>query len=100
MKITHHFRVRCVERLGPQVSPDDLAALIAGALAEGREDVVRFACKTGRGRRVYRCQLEGRGDVYALVESDHSTLLTVMLPGFAVQRPGKRKRKLLRGVLH
>ena len=63
MKITDHFRQRCLERLGPSVCPDALAGMITTALDEGCSDTVRFACKTGDGRRVYRCLIEGKGDV-------------------------------------
>lgn len=99
MKITDHFRQRCLERLGPSVCPDALAGMITTALDEGCSDTVRFACKTGDGRRVYRCLIEGKGDVYAIVERDHIALLTILTPGQIVGRPGKRKNKLLRGVL-
>lgn len=100
MKVTEHFRARCIERLGPGICPDALAAEIKTALDQGRDDIVRFACKTQQGRRVYRCFVAGRGEIYALVEGDHSALVTVMPPGFIVARPGKGKRKRLRGVLH
>ena len=99
MKVTDHFRQRCLERLGPSVCPDTLAGVITTALDEGGNDTVRFACKTGDGRRVYRCLIEGKGDAYAIVERDRIALLTILTPGQIVGRPGKRKNKLLRGVL-
>ncbi|CAM3093022.1 hypothetical protein PANO111632_02735 [Paracoccus nototheniae] len=99
MRVTDHFRLRCSERLGALVDPDALAGLIVTALQEGADDVVRFACKTAQGRRVYRCKVEGKGDVYVLLERGNIALVTVFVPGQIVNRPGKRKCKILRGVI-
>lgn len=99
MKITRHFLIRCKERLGNDFDALALGGEIRTAIAQGREEYARYICKTDRGRRVYRCFIQGKGDAYVLVEADHSALLTLLPPGFGVRRSGKGKRKLLRGVL-
>jgi len=99
MKITRHFLIRCKERLGADFDALALGGEIRTAIAEGREDYVRYICRTDKGRRVYRCFVQGKGDAYVLVEGDHSALLTLLPPGYGVRRSGKGKRKLLRGAL-
>lgn len=95
-RVSQHFRLRVSERVSPDVCPDLLGRELLKAIVNEREDLVRFVCKGRKGVRVYRFHVSGVGDRFAVVNPVTNTMVSVLLPGFAVVRAGKRRKKVLR----
>lgn len=91
MIVSHHWRVRVIERIGPDVDPEQLAAGIIAAIEAGRTDLVAYAGRVSRsGLRLFRFRLRDGRQFLALVNTETSALITVVMPeGFRVSREGR-----------
>lgn len=66
-----HFAQRCIERGIHSVNPDVLRREIERAVADGRDDFVKFVCPTANGKhRIFRFLLPVEGPFYAVVSPD------------------------------
>lgn len=99
-RVLPHFRQRVAERLGPDVDALHLAAEIARAVLTrdyerasyvGRGDTPGTAC--------YRIRLPDGRLGYPIVCRATGTPITILMPGFLLDRPGKRRPKRLRAYL-
>ena len=88
--ISQHFIARARERIGPQVDPVQTGLSILQAIRHERNDLVTFVARVNRkGLRIFRFRVEDGRWFYALVDTEHMTLVTVMPPGFRTPRQGK-----------
>ncbi|MTH33046.1 hypothetical protein GL279_00340 [Paracoccus limosus] len=94
---TCHFRERVAARIGADICANRLAEEIVQAIAQGNEDLARFACRSHTGAPVYRIAVGDRGTFYAVVSPEKDRVVTLLEPGGLIGRGGKRKPKRLRG---
>lgn len=97
MTVTLHFMERVAERIGQDFCAHALAREVISAVAEGRDEFARFACKGRTGNPVFRVSIKDRGIFYVMLNPARDTAVTILPPGFTVTRPGKRKNKRLKG---
>lgn len=59
-------------------------------IAEGRDDLVEYVGRVSRdGKRLFRFRVPDGRYFYALVSTAHGRCVTVLPPGYRVQREGK-----------
>ena len=96
MSATTHFKERVAQRIGPDICGQKLADEVVRAIAEGRDDFARFACKAKNGP-VYRIEIPDRGTFYVAMNEAKDTAITVLEPGGALRRKKGGRYKRLRG---
>lgn len=90
MSATAHFIARVRERVGPHVDPIEIADGIIWAIQSGRDDLVEYVGRVSRdGKRLFRFRVPDGRYFYALVSTAHSRCVTILPPGYRVQREGK-----------
>lgn len=87
--MNRHFELRVRERL-PGACPVDLFTAVQWAIRCERTDLVRFVTRVcGNDRRLFgACTADGR-PFGVIVDTADIVPITVVLPGFAIKRPGK-----------
>lgn len=96
MAATKHFILRAQERMG--VAPEqalELARSVIWAVRNDRRDMVEFIARVNRkGCRIFRFEAAPGRFFYALVDTDAMCCVTVLPPGFRVNREGKQAVRL------
>lgn len=81
--ISSHFIQRVRERIGEHVCPITLGDWLLHNLRNERQDVLKFVGRVNRrGLRIFRFRVEDGRHFYALIDTESTTLVTVMPPGF------------------
>ena len=94
--ISKHFVQRVRERIGPHVCPMTLGEGLLWAFRNERHDLLEFIGRVNRrGLRIFRFRVAGDGrHFYVLIDTEATTLVTVMPPGFRTPRQGGGKIEL------
>ncbi|MBB95598.1 MAG: hypothetical protein CML68_13535 [Rhodobacteraceae bacterium] len=88
--MTEHWKHRVTERIGC-VDPKTLWDAVQWAVANDRDDLAEFVCRVSKtGRRLFRIKVPPGRVFFVLINTDTMTPITVMPPGFRVNRQGKR----------
>jgi hypothetical protein len=92
---TLHFIERVRQRIGPQHDAIAISRTIIEGIRLERPDMAEFVARVSRdGKRIFRFRVPDKGVFYALVDTANMTCVTVLPPGFAVNRQGKSRLKL------
>lgn len=93
--MSKHFVQRVRQRIGPHVDPLAVMGYLRDGLQRGDPDIEFVTRISKSGLRLFRFTCPGDGrDFYVVVETPHMHLITVMPPGFTVNRIGKAPLQL------
>jgi hypothetical protein len=95
--VTNHFVTRAVQRMGCTAEEArEIGQFLIRAIEREQWDAVSFIGRVnGDGHRIFRFKWKPLGRYwYALINTETMTCITVLKPGFEVQRQGKGRLKL------